>query len=298
MSETTQPGASDGAPVVDVATPTDAGQSVAPAENAAPAPAEDDDAQDTDAGDTGNRPRGTGRRVSELLQDRAYERQARAQAEARAEALAERLAQIQQGGGQQANKTPSGPAALPPDLAQYVGSPPDASQFPAGEFDPAYAEERALYRFKTEQAKAHVQQRETQARQQQQQAATQVQQRIGTMFEEGRKAYADFDAVVTADNVPLPQHVVRELADLDAPADVAYWLAKNPQDAARIAKLDGRGVVRELARIEGRLAASVAPPPQPTSAPPPPRTVRGAGSSHSPSLDAMSPADFAKKFYG
>ena len=296
MSETSQPGA-DGTPAVDVAAPTDAGQSVAPAENAAPAPAEDDDAQDTDAGDTGNRPRGTGRRVSELLQDRAYERQARAQAEARAEALAERLAQIQQGSGQQASK-PSGPATLPPDLAQYVGSPPDPSQFPGLEFDPAYPAEVAFHRLKLENAKAELARRETQAKQQQQTQTAQMQDRIGQMFEKGRQAYSDFEAVVTADNVPMPPHVVRELADLDAPADVAYWLAKNPQDAARIAKLDGRGVVRELARIEGRLAASVAPPPQPTAAPPPPRTVRGAGNSGVKSLDAMSVADFQKSLYG
>ncbi len=298
MSETTQPGASDGAPAEAVETPIDAGQSVAPAEqNAASAPAEDDNAQDDDAGDTGQRPRGTGRRVSELLQDRAYERQARAQAEARAEALAAQLVQFQQGGGQQAAK-PSGPAALPPDLAAQVGSPPDPSQFAAGEFDPAYAEERALYRFKTEQAKAYAQQREVQAKQHQQQAATQMQQRLGQMFEKGRETFSDFEAVVTAADVPMPEHVVREIADLDAPAAVAYWLAKNPQDAARIAKLDGRGVARELGRIEGRLAASAAPSPQPTAAPPPPRNVRGVGSSGVKSLDAMSVSDFQKAIYG
>lgn len=277
MSEALEPGSDSAAPAAGVPIPTDAGQASGAADqNAGSATADDHGATTEGASDTEAQqpPRGVGKRISELLTERAYERQ---RAEAAERALRDALLQRN---GQQDNVRQPPPAELPPEIQRQLGAPPDPSKFPAGEFDPAYAEERAFYRLKQEQARAFVAHRTAQAQQQQQQSQHQLATRVAQFLDEGSSNpdFPDFDEVVRSDSLAMPPHVVRELADLDKPAAVAYWLGKNPAEAKRIAGLGPTGVARELGRIEARLSVPPTPAPQLTAAPePPPRAVRGSG---------------------
>lgn len=294
MSEAIQPGSDIAAPAAGVETPSGAGQAHVPADQSAGSATATTDVQTEGAGDTDadRQPRGVGKRISELLTERAYERQ---RAEAAERALRDALLQR---GGQQDNVRQPPPVVLPPELQQYVGAPPDPSKFPGGEFDPAYVEERAFHRLKQENAKGMLAQRQAQVQQHQQREQMELGRRVNAMIEAGIKANPDFEAIALSPEVAMPPHVVRELVDCDAAHEVALYLGKNPAEARRIAGLSPSKVARELGRIEDRITAAKASSTPPTAAPSPPRTVRGAATAGKPSLDTMSVADIQKLLNG
>lgn len=110
------------------------------------------------------------------------------------------------------------------------------------------------------------------------------QQRIAEGFaknvEIAKTKYADYeDAIEDATNAPCTSDMLNAMMESPQGAEVMYYLAKNPQEAARIAKLTPHGQAREIGRIEARLAT---PPkaPEPrriTNTNEPPKTVSGAG---------------------
>ncbi len=67
--------------------------------------------------------------------------------------------------------------------------------------------------------------------------------------------YPDFDAVVKNPSLPISDSMAEYIRLSDQGPDVAYHLGKNPGEAARIAQLTPVAAARELARIEGELAA-------------------------------------------
>lgn len=74
-------------------------------------------------------------------------------------------------------------------------------------------------------------------------------------------------------------------------AEVAYHLAKNPDEARRIAGLSPYSQIRELGRIEAGLTGAAAPKSNPvTAAPEPPPQARGAGGKFKVAADT---SDFA-----
>lgn len=88
--------------------------------------------------------------------------------------------------------------------------------------------------------------------------------------------FPDFREVVT-DNQSLP--ITPAMAELiteneNGPA-IAYYLGKNPQEAARIARLSPAQQGVEIGRIEGRV--TLPPPKKVSSAPPPAPVVTGGG---------------------
>lgn len=193
----------------------------------------------------------------------------RAQREAEREAqfLREQLQRVQTP-QQQQPAAPEG-AQLPPDLAHAVGAAPNPADFPAGEYDPNFIRAQVRHDMRADQAQQVMQQRQAQQRN----AAQQFQQRIASINDAGGAAYADF--VEVAHSVPMPQHVVGVLAECDAPHEVAYFLGKNPKEAARIAALSPIAVARELTKIEAKLTKIEAP--APSNAPAPPPTLRARG---------------------
>lgn len=92
-----------------------------------------------------------------------------------------------------------------------------------------------------------------------------------------RAEHEDFDEVLEAapEISPAMQVVI---VDSELGAELAYELAKHPEEITRIAKLPPIAAARELGKIEARLAKPVtAPEPKPrtTSAPKPPTPVTG-----------------------
>lgn len=252
--------AGEGAPAPETSAPQAEYAAETQAENTeAPAPSEDhSDESQEDARETPSRAE---KRIQQLL---AKEREAREEA-----AYYKGLAQRQQ-------PTDAKPAASPtlhPDLAQYVGKEPDPTAFPAGEFDPAYLDARVDFKLRQREATQAMAQRQQAARQQ----ATAFQAKVASIVEAGASKYGDFAEKALRSDVPLNDAMLREIADSDAGADVAYFLGNNPAEARRIASLPANRVAREIGRIEERLArAKDAPTPQPSTAPDPaPRVVRG-----------------------
>jgi hypothetical protein len=107
-----------------------------------------------------------------------------------------------------------------------------------------------------------------------------------TGAEEFKAEYPDFDEVVTkgAAEERWECTPLMALAIKASPigGHVAYELAKNPAEAARIAKLIPVEQAYELGRLEGRVgagrAAKTAPEPKVTSSAPPPPASRSRGS--------------------
>jgi hypothetical protein len=71
------------------------------------------------------------------------------------------------------------------------------------------------------------------------------------------------------------------IAEMDEPAEVAYWLGQNPNEASRIASLSFAKAAAELGKIEAKIAANPSaakhekPSVPETKAPPPTKTVTG-----------------------
>ena len=105
--------------------------------------------------------------------------------------------------------------------------------------------------------------REAQARQEQETLARKVTEQT----EKARQKYADFDDVVVHNpDLPITQTMAQSLVEMDAGADVAYHLGKNPQEAARIAALPASRQLIELGKLEASLSFNAktvtkAPPP-------------------------------------
>lgn len=115
---------------------------------------------------------------------------------------------------------------------------------------------------------------------------------------EARGAHADFDEVLAEAEIPISPAVRDAMMESEYGAEVLYYLASHPEEAAEVGKLTGRAADRAIGRIETLIAAEqieaeeanqpqqAAPPPQ-TQAPPPPKPVRKT----SPNVKPFDPND-------
>lgn len=109
--------------------------------------------------------------------------------------------------------------------------------------------------------------------------------------EEARKRYSDFDAVVSAPDVPITETMAQMIAGLDSAADVAYHLGTNKAEAAQIAQMPPI----EQAMAIGRLEASISrPTPRTQSQAPSPVNPVKAKASAEKSWEDMTADEFAK----
>lgn len=97
-------------------------------------------------------------------------------------------------------------------------------------------------------------------------------------LEEAGKDIEDFDEVmetITSDDFTISRTMRDFLGEADRPAHLAQWLAQNPKEAARIARLEPAVAVRALEKAEARLPAAKPTPKKVTGAQPPVSTVGG-----------------------
>lgn len=107
-------------------------------------------------------------------------------------------------------------------------------------------------------------------------------------FALGAEKYNDFEDVVGDPDLPITATMAEVLVESDLGEDLAYYLGKNPKEAARIAALSPLGVARELGKLEAKLPTLKLAT---SKAPAPVSTVRGAaGGEKDPST--MSDAEF------
>lgn len=133
--------------------------------------------------------------------------------------------------------------------------------------------------------------------QMQQQAALQRQAAddLQDMFKAGRERFNDFDQVVGNPSVPISEIMMTTMMALDGGHGVAYSLAMNPAEAARIARMPPSSQAREIGKLAKQFVAAAAP----VVAPPPvvpelPKTLtqtRSAGGQFTKAWTGPTPLD-------
>lgn len=177
----------------------------------------------------------------------AAERKRRQDAEQRAQALEQELRALRQPQPQQA---PQQPDEEKPQRAQFAT-------------EDEWLDARDAWRDRQQQ---RAWQQQEQAR-----AAMAVRQRAEGVFAEAMKL-PGFDMQAFA-RLPVPEAMADAILDSEAAHQLVHYLTTNPDEAHRIAALTGTRQVKELARIEDRLAASPKEEPQQREAPRLPETL-------------------------
>jgi hypothetical protein len=108
--------------------------------------------------------------------------------------------------------------------------------------------------------------------------------------EAARERMPDFDQVFP--NTPISEAAADLIADSDKAAEIAYFLAKNPNEAARIYNLPEHKQGAEIARIEGRL--STVSTRKTSNAPTPPPVLSGQTAPGTKDPANMSMSEYAK----
>lgn len=110
-------------------------------------------------------------------------------------------------------------------------------------------------------------------------------------FDAARQAHPDFDQVIGADDLAMPEEVALLIADTDNPGEVAYWLGMNKAEAKRIAGLSPIKQVKAISEIEAKLKE--APPSRKISkAPAPINTLDGTGTVQRKLSDARNLSEY------
>ena len=195
-----------------------------------------------------------GRRFERRL-DAAYRRAAEAQA--RAEFLEKQLAEVR-------------PQAKPDPGAPKLENYSDIEEYAKARED--FAKAQALKELTTRQ-QAEAQKREAEA------IARSWQEKTA----KADSKYDDFDEVVgdLQPNTPF----TRAIMEADNGEEIAYYLGKNPKEAARIVALNPIAQAREIGKLEAKLLAEPTTPKTPSKAPAPIKPVGGksGASSEAPS---------------
>jgi hypothetical protein len=128
----------------------------------------------------------------------------------------------------------------------------------------------------------------------QQERATHVAQQFNTALnaveKDGAAKFKDF-ADVVANGPKLGPQVGQMVLATEAPAEISYYLAKNPEHALAIASMHPALAMRELGKLEVQITSK-----RVTSAPPPPRTVGGTSDTSSRGLsDDLSPDEWYRR---
>jgi hypothetical protein len=123
---------------------------------------------------------------------------------------------------------------------------------------------RALVRFEAKQL--HQAERAEQAREQQQREeqdqASKFQRTAAEVIAKGQAKYQDFDAVINGGLAPYLNPVMQQALVIGGGHEVAYWLAKNPAEAARVSELPPMEMVLEIGRLEAKVKQAEEPPKQ------------------------------------
>lgn len=131
----------------------------------------------------------------------------------------------------------------------------------------------------TQQQLSSYQERQQQEVRQQQEMRRQAErwQRTQATISEGQAKYPDFVAKVTDPTLPSLEQINPAASEAvfasDMAADVAYYLANNPETVYALGQMSPVQAIRKVVEIEGRMKRSAAAKKPP---PPPPSTVGGA----------------------
>lgn len=129
-------------------------------------------------------------------------------------------------------------------------------------------------------------QEETAKQEQAKQSRAELAQKVESQRTRGEEKYEDFEEVVRP--VEFEPATLRAITESDRGEDIAYFLATNPQEKARIDKLSPFLQAKEIGRIEAGIESGKIQTKKTSSAPPPPATLRGKSS---PTVDESKMSD-------
>lgn len=150
----------------------------------------------------------------------------------------------------------------------------------------------ALTEWKVDQKlNANAQKRQQQERQRSNaQLQSERRERFQDSSEKARDKYDDYDELVMSDKNKVTPTMAALIADTDEPGEIAYYLAKNPEEARRIASLPPTKAAMAIGKLEDKLAAP--PAKRVSSAPDPAKPVARGGGGKTVALEKLSPDDF------
>lgn len=165
------------------------------------------------------------------------------------------------------------PEASPPP--QPADGEPRRESFPDYE---SYLEARAEWKAEKKVEERFLKQREEEARTRTETESRRQADDFRAKAEKFAAKTEDFYAVVSESDAPMTQAMAQAIASADeAGPAIAYFLAKNPQEAERIAGLSEASQAREIWKLEQKVG-SEQPTKSPSKAPAPIEPVKGAKS--------------------
>lgn len=96
-------------------------------------------------------------------------------------------------------------------------------------------------------------QKDAQARQQSE--SQRLNERKATLMEAGEAEYADFEEVITSNNVKISEPAYLAIVESEIAHKLAYHLATNPEEAEKLAQLPPYAQAKEIGKLEDRLSA-------------------------------------------
>lgn len=205
---------------------------------------------------------------------------ARVEAETRARMLEERLAQLEARNAPQAQK-PAQPADDAPKIADFQ----DIESYTA-----AVAEYKAQKILERRIAEMTTAQREASQRQQDAALHSAWSERVAKTAAE----FPDWEDVAAESEATVTNVMQRAILESDLGPKVAYFLAKNPDEAERISKLSPMRQIAEIGKLEDKVSTlkSVR---QPSKAPAPISPVGGRAKASQGLNDELSVEDWLKE---
>lgn len=149
---------------------------------------------------------------------------------------------------------------------------PDPAEFTYGETDPGYIKALGAHAARQEHARLRAED-----------SRHATVERVEQSWEQRQAAFAkdkpDFFQATTAKDLPITPVMANAIKTSEDGPAVAYHLAQNPDEARRIANLPPLAQVRELGKLEGKLAPPASAPTvkSVSDAPPPHPQARGQG---------------------
>lgn len=229
------------------ATPAEGGEAPAAQNTAEQAPATAPEGEKPET--TGQDPEKRGKSRYERRLDRAYKRAAEAQA--RAEFYEKQLNEMKASSVKPAEDPGAPKLDSFSDIEEYAKA------------KAKYESDRAVKEFQAKQ------QGETQKQQQ-----ARLAEEWESKAERGSGKYDDFEEVVG--DIKPESPVMMALMEAENGEEIAYYLGKNIKEAQRIAQLPPLSQIREIGRLEAKLAAEPPKPKTPSKAPAPIAPLTGA----------------------
>lgn len=230
-------------------------------------------------------------RIRELNAEKRAER-------SRAEAAEARLAQFESRFAALENKNLT--SAPNPANPANIGGSPNPENYEYGALDQRYIQDLTRFQVETELASASRRQQEQAERDVSERKVQETRVKAQGVIANGEQAYDDFYEVVVdgaaANKYPLQQSALEAILEADNPADIAYELAKNPAEAAKLASMTPTQQAKYVFSKDAEWTAKKKP--RTTKAPEPAATLtRGNSGRFNVSGDTDDLGAFSKEFF-